>query len=89
MSDKLKALLIAVVSALLAAVVTYMSTGQTPDPVDITCEVAREVVASDACQAEPEAQVEEEPVPEEEPVAEEEPVEEPTEEEAPDEPVDE
>jgi hypothetical protein len=81
MSDKLKALLIAVVSALLAAVVTYMSTGQTPDPVDITCEVAREVIASDACQAEPETPpVEEEEVVEEEPVEEEAAEEEPAEE---------
>lgn len=82
MDSKLKALLIAVVSAGLGILVTYMSTGDTPDPVDVTCEMAREIVASDACQGEPEA-----PAEEEEAVTE--PVEEPAEEEAADEPAEE
>ena len=84
MDSKLKALLIAVVSAGLGILVTYMTTGDTPDPVDVTCEMAREITASDACQSEPEApEAVEEPVVEEpEPVVEEEPVEGTVEEEA-------
>jgi len=50
MSSKLQALLVAVVSAGLGAVITYFTTRQKPDPVEVTCEVAQGVLASAACQ---------------------------------------
>lgn len=83
MSPKLQSLLIAVLSAGLGAVVVYMTTGETPDPYEVTCDVAEEILASEACMdeapdaadeaPEEEAEPAEEPVeaPEGEPVVEE------------------
>tara|TARA_Y100000034_G_C6802823_1_gene360258 strand:+ start:586 stop:861 length:276 start_codon:yes stop_codon:yes gene_type:complete len=49
MSSKLQSLLIALVSVGLGAVLGYMSTGETPDPYEVTCDVAQEILESEAC----------------------------------------
>jgi len=79
MSNKLQSLLIALVSVGLGAALGYMATGETPDPYEVTCDVAEEILASEACVDEVSDEADEAPEEEAEPTEEAEPeVEEPT-----------